>query len=164
MAIYVLTGEIGSGKTSVLFNAIQGQTKVGGFLSPIQNQIRQFYFIQNGLYIPMESIGAHSKADLVVGKYIFDSITFHHAKVQFAQDWNSSLNLLILDEFGPLEFKNQGLMPELNPYLKLAQENTKQSILVVVRNTLLKSFAKSYTVNQVIYKEEVSDFFRKVLG
>lgn len=164
MAIYVLTGEIGSGKTTALFNAIQGQTKVGGFLSPIQNQIRQFYFIRNGLYIPMESSGAYSKANLVVGKYIFDSSAFHQAKVQFAQDWNSSLNLLILDEFGPLEFKNQGLMPELNPYLKLAQENTKHSILVVVRNTLLESFAKSYSVNQVIYKEEVSDFFRKVLG
>ncbi len=164
MAIYVLTGEIGSGKTSTLFNAIQGQTKVGGFLSPIQNQIRKFYFIQNGLYIPMESIGAHSKADLVVGKYIFDSSAFHHAKVQFAQDWDSNLKLLVLDEFGPLEFKNQGLLPELNPYLVESQEAENQTILVVVRNTLLESFAKSYSVNQIIYKDDVADFFRKVLG
>ncbi|MEI2693784.1 MAG: nucleoside-triphosphatase [Saprospiraceae bacterium] len=164
MAIYVLTGEIGSGKTTALFNEIKGQINIGGFLSPFRNQIRQFYFIRNGLYMPMEQLGEHYNTDLVVGKYIFDSKAFNLAKVQFALDWDSSLDLLVLDEFGPLEFKNQGLLPELNPYLKAAQENTKQNMLIVVRNTLMESFAKLYAVNQIIYKEDVSDFFRKVLG
>lgn len=163
MALYVLTGEVGSGKTTVLLNEIKERSDVGGFLSPVKDKIRQFYFIRNMNYIPMENNLEHSESSLAVGKYLFDSNAFNYAKVQFGEDWNSGLRLLILDEFGPLEFNNQGLLPELNPFLIAVQNHLSQDILVVVRITLLASFLKLYTVKQVISKSDVSELFREIL-
>ncbi|MBL7821193.1 MAG: hypothetical protein JNL65_11310 [Saprospiraceae bacterium] len=161
MAIFVLTGEIGTGKTTCLYNEIQNRLGIGGFLSPVKDNKRQFYLIRKRLYIPMEAKLDVLGSTLSVGRYRFDLNAFKKAKYQFSEDWNGGQKMVIMDEYGPLEFKNQGLLPELNTCLLEAQSSKEHHALVVVRSLLLDAFLNLYITDKVLYKEDLIKFFHE---
>ncbi len=107
-AVFILTGEKESGKTTFLMNWLDVQKNAAGILSPIINEKRCFYDIANKEYYEMEAdaTSVPSSQLLNVGKYIFSLRQFNKAaETLMYYSSNESLEYFVIDEIGPLELK-----------------------------------------------------------
>lgn len=75
--IVVLTGEIQSGKTTLLQSFCEKYSNTGGLLTPVVNGKRVFYNIRTNEVFTMEAKG--EEEHLCVGKYIFSAAAFKEA-------------------------------------------------------------------------------------
>lgn len=157
--IYILTGNIQSGKTTTLMQWSAGRTDVFGILSPVVNGKRFFINIQTGEEFEMEAkqdeIGV-----LKIGKYRFKKKSFDKAIDILQQAIKEKRGWLIVDEIGPLELKKQGFCEILNEIL-----NTESSlqIILVARESLVKDVINFFRLNE--YEVELlntgSQFFNQ---
>src|SRR6185436_4733017 len=100
----------------------------GGFLTPIVDGIRKFYFISQKLYVDMLA-NEHETEILQIGKYKFSQASFNKAIHCLAGDWNSGKRICILDEYGPLERDGKGLMPALHEVILSASQSESQDLI-----------------------------------
>ncbi|MDO5656240.1 MAG: NTP transferase domain-containing protein [Flavobacteriaceae bacterium] len=142
--IYLLSGNLNSGKTTALQKFIKRQASVNGFLSPEINGKRHFQHIQSNAFYPMEK--PHGGYE--IGRYSFDKDVFDKVASEFQKMLNSEEKYLILDEIGPLEVrKNQGFHDLL---LQIESGNFKPKIIILVlRNHLINEFLSKYKFEKI---------------
>jgi nucleoside-triphosphatase THEP1 len=158
MALYILSGSTGIGKTTTLLNWVQNRKDSGGFLSPMDNSIRKFYFISPKLFINM--IADENETEILeIGKYKFSKAAFNKAILCLAGDWNDGKRICILDEYGPLEKNDTGLMPALHEIILSASKSESQDLIVVVREKLLEHFISKYEVANVYDLQSINGLF-----
>ncbi|GAB2833424.1 nucleoside-triphosphatase [Ferruginibacter profundus] len=130
--VIILTGEIQTGKTTLLQQFCLQQPNVAGILTPVVNSKRMFYDIAEKKYFDMEALG--NEEPLAIGKYLFSAAAFTKANnILLAADKNAGY--LIIDEIGPLEVrKQQGLYQS---FKEILSATFNSALIIVVRQSLV---------------------------
>ncbi len=146
--IYILSGEIHSGKTTAIINRIDGRNDVYGILSPEIEGVRFFEDAHTNKRFKM--IADIDEPDVLqIGKYTFSKAAFDKASAILREGLKQPSGLLIVDEIGPLELQQQGFYEVLKEVV--ANDNQDLKKLLVVRQSLVDqviSFFKiiNYTI------------------
>ncbi len=149
--IYILTGEIKTGKTTRLLKWIELQKNCAGIVSPVINSKRHLLCISTKEIKPLEADTETNDHDIIcIGKYSFDNKTFQWGKEILNRACRQNKEWLIIDEIGPLELRGKGFEPAACELINL-YKTKKESLLVVVRKPLYNKFIQHYGLR----KEEV---------
>ncbi len=146
MKAFILTGEVGEGKTSVLLDFTR-QNKCSGILTLKIKGKRHFLNIGNGQTKILEVKTDNTKEVLQVGKYFFDKGAFDWARNLLLNEAQGDSSTVIIDEYGHLELKGSGFEPLLENLVKSIR-NSNKNLIVVVRNNLLEKFQKKFNLTE----------------
>jgi nucleoside-triphosphatase THEP1 len=144
--VYILSGAIGSGKTTRLLDWSAERKDVYGILTPVINGKRVFMDVHSREQFAME-VGADETAVITVGKFVFSQPAFEKAK-KIIRNSGGKTGWLIIDEIGPLELRNEGFAGVLKEAIDSV--NNEQKILLVVREGLLEKVKEKFGINKVI--------------
>jgi nucleoside-triphosphatase THEP1 len=146
--IFIVTGEIKTGKTTRLMKWTSTQKNIDGILQPIIEEKRFIYHISTRTLKPLET---NSKENIIsIGKYNFSNETFEWCKKIINETISKNLDWIIVDEIGPLELNGKGLEPSFSNLLS-QRNNIDSKILVVVRKEILEKFLLHYNLSEVDY-------------
>lgn len=155
--IYILTGEIGTGKTTSLQNWATHTSDVFGIISPVVNNVRMFMNVQTKEMVSMEATAEESNV-LAVGRYTFSKSAFAFANEAIQSALKNTSGWLLIDECGPLELKGEGLHKAIQAALKV--RNPHVSLVLVVRLKLLNEVIAHYGLQQEEIQIIHSSFFK----
>jgi len=143
--IFILSGEINSGKTTRLANWLKNRSDVGGILTPKINSERVFQVAASGQTWPMEA--TENEEQLLVGQYHFSAAGFQKAlSVLEAALINPDIHFLIIDEIGPLELRNEGFAAFLKTALIFIETHPEKNLILVIRNSLVESVLDHFQI------------------
>lgn len=142
--VIILTGSKRSGKSTAVENWIKRKAGgVVGILSPEINEKRYFKSIRTGKEWAMEA--SENEESLTIGKYNFSKAAFDKAsELLLNAAKNETAELLVIDEVGPLELKNEGFYDTLKSILEM--EEGIGSILLVVREGLVNDIRQHFGI------------------
>ena len=146
----LVTGKPGSGKTSWCRQYIYRQRKsgstVGGILSPaIEKHSKRVgsnaLDLLTGQDVPFARLSRYNpfKGGEVVGDYTISREGISFACEAIKQAVESRCDLVVIDEFGPLELFGGGLLPAVELAL-----GSPADVLIVVRSSLKEALKKHF--------------------
>ena len=141
----LVVGEPGSGKTSWCREYIDWRRKsgstIGGILCPAIEQQGQrvgsnALDLLTGQEVPFARLSSHGcvKEGERVGDYTISKVGILFACGAIERAVESSCDLVVIDEVGPLELRGNGLMPAVELALASAV-----NLLVIVRSSLIEA-------------------------
>jgi nucleoside-triphosphatase THEP1 len=161
--VIILTGEIQTGKTTLLQQFCIGRNDVAGILTPIVNGKRVFYNIAGNSFFNMEA-GAN-EATVAVGKYLFSASSFiNSSSILLKASKSAEYNYLIIDEIGPLEIKQQlGFYPAVKQILSSSYNYT---LILVVRQSLAGAVIEKFNLDMplVLTPDKMKLYFKLSTG
>lgn len=104
-----------------------------------------------------------NKESFILGKFIFkrSAFTWANEKLLIAIR-NSKIKTIILDEYGPLEFREEGFEPLFRKIFENNKAGRRLNLIVVVRKSLLTKFTEKFNLsNEEINIEEVNINFNQ---
>ena len=158
--IYILTGDIRTGKTTALLDWIKDRDDVDGLLCPdSENGMRYFLKVKSKeeFQLEVEAEGGIEKT-ISIGPFNFLRSAFEEANtflISKAKELDS--HYLIIDELGKLELKNRGLHEAAELLVSVFSVNKKRHLIVVIRNNLLNEVLSHYSISKytLLSKEEL---------
>jgi len=156
--IYLLTGQVRTGKTSALLSWCYNRNDVDGVLCPDNENGKRYFLniISEETYIL--ELEAQTERDKIV------SIgPFHFSKKAFdkANEYLISLkdktdhSYITVDELGKLELQNQGLHFAAKTLIPYYYKNENLHLILVVRESLLDDVISHYNMSKyIILKKE----------
>jgi nucleoside-triphosphatase len=141
--IYILTGDIQTGKSDALMNWIDETKSVSGFITPSVKGVKMLYDIQDQKYDVYEMVEGNSNS-ISVGKYHLNGNAFKLAENIYQKAIQTNTNYFIMDEIGKLELNKQGH----SLLLKHVLSTWKSSLLLVVRTSLIDQVITCYKIDQ----------------
>jgi nucleoside-triphosphatase THEP1 len=142
--IYILTGEIHSGKTTALLRWLEGRTDVFGIASPDIDGTRYFMDVQTKERFKM--IAEDDEPDtLQIGRYTFSSKAFKKATDILHLALRNSSGWIVLDEIGPLELKQEGFYNSVVEIL--SSQDTSRNKMFVVRKHLVDQVVDYFKIS-----------------
>jgi nucleoside-triphosphatase len=141
--VFILTGEIHSGKTTALEKWSKGKS-VSGILTPIVEERRVVYDLKTASYFPLEA-NADDENIISVGRYHFSQEAFHKMNVLLKQQSNRSVEWVVIDEVGLLELDGKGLYDSVVYLL----ENAQPKLIFVVRESLVQRVKEYFSLTEV---------------
>jgi nucleoside-triphosphatase THEP1 len=150
--IFILSGEVKSGKTSKLMLWAASQKLITGIFQPVIEDKRYIYNIDSKTLKPLETNDKDNS--VLIGNYRFSNSTFDWAKDCLVNSLERKFNWLVIDEIGPLELQGKGLEPVVSKIFS-HQEQLEGNILLIVRSALFEKFIKHY---QLENKYELFEF------
>ena len=145
---YLLTGPIQSGKTTRIINWIGNRHDVMGILAPVIENVRYLRDISSGEIRKLDAdIDCGSDEIVAVGKYKFNKEVFAWGRSKLLDALYKNPRWLVIDEFGKLELKGEGLEPALTHVVEKAKKNENTDYLFIVRDYLVESFLDYYNID-----------------
>ena len=154
--IYILTGNIRTGKTTALLNWSNTRNDVDGLLCP-DNEAGKRYFLKVKTKEEFEfEVETEIEAILKIGNFQFLQSAFKKANDYLLLIASETKNhYVIIDELGKLELKNEGLHRAAEKIIPEYEFNKSEHIILVVRDYLLEAVLIKYDISQyVILKKE----------
>ena len=145
--ITIITGPIRSGKTTYLKKLISLLDNVEGIIQTADGEKRFFIDISSGDQIELTSQSGNSDT-FNMGNFIFRKSAFNWAKEKLEISLKKKHTIIVIDEFGLLELRGEGLEPLFSEVINQTKSNTKLQLLVIVRETLLQDFLKKFNLNE----------------
>ncbi|MFM7015126.1 MAG: NTP transferase domain-containing protein [Bacteroidota bacterium] len=145
--ILILSGPIQSGKTTSIFKFIANKKKVGGFLCPDINGKRMIYFPNENSVGPFQV--EPSEDTLNIGKFSFDHDVFNKACELLVSPLTLANELVVVDEVGPMELKEQGYYSSLNKLIVNWNSNSSGVLILVVREHLVREVKDKFDLKEV---------------
>lgn len=139
--IYVLTGEIKTGKTTRLMLWASTQKNVDGILQPVVEDKRFIYHIGSKTLKLLEALAEIET--IRIGNYNFSQNVFSWSQNVILSCFQKNLDWLVIDEIGPLELEGKGLEPAVTKIIS-ERNNFAGEILCVVRESILEKFIDHY--------------------
>lgn len=139
--IYILTGPVGSGKSSALRVWTTDLKTVGGVLSYTKDGLRQLESIGTKEIFQFEVEDDYDGDVLSVGRFLFSAHSFEKAaEVIWSAFNNNHCHCVIIDEIGKLELKDLGFSHILKKcVLELNNDKgTEKDLILVVRDYLVQ--------------------------
>ena len=161
--IFILTGNTAEGKTTAIIDWMKSNKKrVHGILMPLKNGKRVFFNPYMDVIVSAEASREVINPELIfeIGKFKFAKKSFKVASSWLKMTPPLNTDYLVIDEIGPLELRGEGLEPELSDFFtRVKAGEIKQTVLMVVRESLIKQFINHYQLDHVriIKKEELDE-------
>ncbi len=157
--IYILTGDIRTGKTTALLDWINTSTSlsgtnrndVDGLLCPDnENGKRYFLKVKSKEELLLEVETEVIDQDVVnVGPFQFLKSAFQKGNDYLIRRGKENKSqYLIIDELGKLELKNQGLHVAAKTLIPDFMFNANLHLILVVRRSLVDSVIKHYNISE----------------
>jgi nucleoside-triphosphatase THEP1 len=143
--IYILTGEINSGKTSLLKEAVSKKENYLGILQVMVNKKRLLYNISTKSYYDLE-VEEKNDSTFSIGRFHFAKSVFFKAHDEILSQVQHHHDLIIIDEVGPLELQNSGHYDLIRLLLKL---NVTKKLLFVTRSSLLDLVTHKFKIKPI---------------
>ena len=154
--IYILAGDIRSGKTTALEEWIGTWDSVKGILCPDgENDLRNLYNIETAEHLPLQ-VAEPSPETIKVGRFNFLKDSFKIANYILIKTFDEyDFEFLVLDELGKLELKNKGIHLAAKYIIDNYESNDDKNILLVVRTHLVKDIIAHYGIKsfQIVASE-----------
>ena len=147
--IYILSGDIRSGKTTALLNWSKGLHDVDGLLCPDgENDKRYFLKIKSQKEIELEA-KVESKNTISIGPFLFLKSAFNEANNYLLEvNERREFKCLVIDELGKLELKNEGLHYAAKVLIPQYLVNEHFHLILVIRVSLLDLLLKHYAISK----------------
>ena len=152
--ITIITGKIRSGKTTYLRKLISSLDNVEGIIQIADEEKRFFVDISSGDQMELTSQSRNSDT-FNMGNFIFRKSAFNWAKEKLEIVLKKGHTIIAIDEYGPLEFRGEGLEPLFSEIINQTKLNVELQLLVVVRETLLKDFLEKFNLNENEFRIEM---------
>ncbi len=147
--IIIFSRPVHTGKTSELFQFCRGRTDIAGILMPDVEGRRMFYDIAAREYFTAEAGEENADEELLeVGRFQFLATTFTGANTILIRTLLSTHSVIIVDEVGKLELRNEGLYPAIRQLI--SEVGHKKDLVLVVRHELVEQVKQTFQLNQVI--------------
>jgi nucleoside-triphosphatase THEP1 len=145
--IYILTGDIRTGKTSALMNWIEGRKDVDGLLSPDNEKGKRYFLkIKSKQTFKFET-EVENENTITIGPFHFSKTSFNEANDYLISKISKNENqYVIIDELGKLELKNKGLHLAAKTLIFKFILDEKKHLIIVVRDYLLNDILKHYNI------------------
>nr|WP_321232112.1 nucleoside-triphosphatase [uncultured Psychroserpens sp.] len=159
--IYILTGNVRTGKTSALLDWCNGRYDVDGVLCPDDDKGERYFLnIKSKDTYPLEiQKGVDNSQIVSVGPFRFLKSSFQKAN-EYLIDVNDkrAYNYVIIDELGKLELKNIGLHESAITIINSYQLNLNHHLILVVRTSLLEHIIRHYKISkyQLLDKKDLT--------
>lgn len=145
--IYLFSGEIKSGKTTMLEKWISENPGSDGILAPCINGKRYLKRIKSGETRLLESDEKNSGEELVnICCYNFLKKVFDWGRNEILNACKDNPKWLIIDEIGPLELKGEALEPTVSDILN-SEKPEDVNIVLVVRKKLVEKVIEHYKLH-----------------
>lgn len=158
--IYIVSGDIGIGKSYSLLEWVRDRTDVFGVLSPrMVYEDRYFFDVRSKEIFNMQA-SIVDKNTISVGRYHFLKPAFERANsiIKKSLKHNTS-GYLIIDEFGKLELRSEGLHESASLAIDKTLHSEELHLILVVRTSLLEAITKKYNIDkyELITMQELSE-------
>ena len=149
MSIFILHAPIRSGKTTAVFSRICKMNSVGGILAvDAEDGLRYLYTISDRSkhrFQLTQEIGE----SISIGRFHFLKAAFNTACWECVESYYHLQNkFTIIDEFGPLELNDEGLMPVIGSLIVDAYSSRDKVIVIVMRNSIVLDFMIKFNFNK----------------
>lgn len=139
--LYYYTGPVQTGKTTRV-GGWASQNNCSGILAPIINGKRHLKDLSSGEEKLLED---ESNRNLIsIGRYNFKKEVFEWGRQKLLAEYESEPEWLVIDEYGKLELRNEGLEPAISTIINHWKINKKNNLLIVVRDYLVNDFIKKF--------------------
>lgn len=146
--IYLLSGSIGTGKSTALLKWSQGRNDVFGILTPKnKNGIRFILDVNTKECFEMET---HSEtADVIfVGRYHFLKTAFETGNAIIKRTLkNTKSGYVIIDELGKLELESKGFHESASLAITETINNNHLHLLLIIRSSLLIKMIEKFRIS-----------------
>lgn len=147
--LILLTGEIGTGKTTRLKNWSEKNSEFKGILQLNINDKRFLYNVSSGE--TRELTADNSSNPIKIGKYKFDADVMEWG-INILENLSSEdYPRIIVDEYGKLEMVDKGLEPTIGKLVKKSLTESL-SLILVIRKNLLDAFLRKYSISEDDFK------------
>ena len=143
--IRILSGEKGQGKSSRLKEVFAGVPGAVGIITlRREGDLRDFYILSSGESWSMQGAENYAGPWLEVGRFRFSAEAFDRASQYLLEAArNTGTKLLIVDEVGPLELRNEGFYKALKEVMK---NPAGPDLLLVVRSELVEEMKQFFAI------------------
>lgn len=150
-SIYILSGPIRSGKTTMLQRWLSQGITANGILTPDVADKRKLYAIAVQTYTDLET-EEDGREVTKVGRFVFDAGVFAAARNLLEKEAQDDPPWLIVDEVGKLELhRGEGLEPALEKVIRKYLEGAQRGrLLLVIRDGLLQEAIDHYGLQDSI--------------
>lgn len=154
--IYILAGDIRTGKTTALREWVDTWDNVKGILCPDNKEdIRYLHNIESKENFPLQVPEVGEKT-ISVGRYHFLEDSFNLANYFLIKTFDEyDFEFLVLDELGKLELNNQGIHQATKYIVDQYKSNDDKNLLLVVCTSLVNDIIAHYGIKsfQIVAKE-----------
>ncbi|PCJ64820.1 MAG: hypothetical protein COA58_11125 [Bacteroidetes bacterium] len=154
--IYILAGDIRTGKTIALAKWLGTWDKVKGILCPDgANDLRYIYNIETAERHALQVVKGEDNT-IRVGRFHFLKDSFKLANYILIKAFDEQdFEFLVLDELGKLELNGEGLHQASDYIINNYKSDDQKNLLLVVRTNLVKDIIAHYNIKsfQIVAKE-----------
>ena len=147
--IYILRGDIRTGKTTALVEWCKNRDDVDGVLCPDNAEgKRYFQEVKSKTKFEFET-ELETEAIIEIGNFKFLKSAFEKANTYLlAVASENESQYLIIDELGKLELKKEGLHLSVERLILNYETNEKKHLILVVRDYLLEAVLTHYSISE----------------
>lgn len=146
--LWVITGTVGSGKTSFLSRWLTGKS-AGGFLTPDIDGKRYLLELSTHHVHPFQLDENSDQPSISIGRFRLSMEAFVIGNALIDQAFTSNHPYFIIDEYGKLEAEGLGFGKAIDRLMHTLDTNKEQPLfLIVVRDYLLNDFLKRYSLSE----------------
>lgn len=151
--IYIFSGPIHSGKTTLLDMWIKQTPSVDGILTAVINGKRYLKFISTGEMYLLESDSWDAGLVEQIGKYKFLKTMFQKSHEYLLNLIQDTPKWIVIDEIGFLELDGMGFEPAVSHLINKFTTKPDVNILLVVRDTLQEKIIDYYKIDSNSLKD-----------
>jgi nucleoside-triphosphatase THEP1 len=139
--LYYYTGPVQTGKTTRIAEWAS-KNNCTGILAPIINGKRHLRDIKSGEVKLLEN---DSNIDAIsIGRYYFKKEVFEWGRQKLLAEYESEPEWFVIDEYGKLELRDEGLEPAISMIINQWKINKKNNLLIIVRDYLVNDLFKKF--------------------
>ncbi|WP_428741811.1 hypothetical protein [Tenacibaculum sp.] len=158
--VYILTGDIQTGKSYALNEWLKNAPNAVGLLSLCNdNGTRNFTDIRNKQTFSMHANDKDTEENKIyVGRFVFSKSAFKRANSIIEYEMQQTdYSYFIVDELGKLELKQNGLYKSTRNLAAKFEGKTNTHLILVVRSSLLEDVIEHYNLKpyRILSKEDL---------
>jgi len=160
--IYILRGDIRTGKTTALVEWCKNRDDVDGVLCPDNAEgKRYFQEVKSKTKFEFEvETELETEAIIEIGNFKFLKSGFEKANAYLlAVALENESQYLIIDELGKLELRKEGLHDSAEKLISNYESNENKHLILVVRDYLLDTVLTHYSISEykILEREELKN-------
>lgn len=152
--IYIITGEVRTGKSTRVYRWFENRQDVGGFVSLDDGPLRYLHNAYTREKITHQIVKTDQEEVLNIGKFTFLKSSFDSAIAwTLQQNENPDINYLVIDELGKLEVKGEGFSELIRTLLQKSEKH----LVIIIRDYLYEKALHNYGIKEFtrLSKDEI---------